>query len=188
MQIRKSTKELIADSFMELSAVKNIDKIKIKEITNNCGLTPTTFYNHFKDKYDLIVWIYSTMVEKTMNRINNDDYEWKDALNDALKYSVENRNFLINAIMHTSGQNSFINNVSKIDIKALSDYIKKQHNLKQLPEDLEVWVKLYCFGIVQLSCEWLINKMPIQMNQFVKLLEDGLPAPLKKYLYKIDEM
>ena len=68
MQKRKPTKELIADSFLELSQQKNIDKITIKNITDNCELTPTTFYNHFKDKYDLIIWIYSASIEKIMNK------------------------------------------------------------------------------------------------------------------------
>ena len=92
----KTTKELIAESFIELSANRNVDKIKIKEITDNCGLTPTTFYNHFQDKYDLIVWIYTTMVENAMNRIDNESYEWKDTLLEGLKYSVDNRQFLVN--------------------------------------------------------------------------------------------
>ena len=183
---RQTTKELLAKSLKELSQSKPTDKIAIKEITQNCGLTPTTFYNHFHDKYDLIIWIYSTMVEETMNKINNTDYEWKDTLLDGIKYSVENRQFIINAIMHTSGQNSFIYHVSKIDIKALSNYIMKSNNLESLPMDVEAWIKIYCFGIVQLSCEWLINKMPIPIDEFVTLLEEGLPSPLKKYLYKYD--
>ena len=50
---RKTTEELLADSFLELAQTKRIDKITITEITNNCGMSQPTFYNHFKDKYDL---------------------------------------------------------------------------------------------------------------------------------------
>ncbi|MCR4647188.1 MAG: TetR family transcriptional regulator [Oscillospiraceae bacterium] len=56
---RKTTEELLAGSFLELAQTKRIDKITITEITNNCGMSQPTFYNHFKDKYDLIVWIYT---------------------------------------------------------------------------------------------------------------------------------
>jgi tRNA1Val (adenine37-N6)-methyltransferase len=52
---RKTTKEILADSFLELAAEKRIDKITIAEITSNCSMSQPTFYNHFKDKYDLIV-------------------------------------------------------------------------------------------------------------------------------------
>ena len=54
MIARQSTKELLAESLKELSQVKAVDKITIKELTNNCGLTPPTFYNHFRDKYELM--------------------------------------------------------------------------------------------------------------------------------------
>lgn len=188
MQRRKSTKELIADSFIELTANRSVDKIKIKEIVANCGLTPTTFYNHFQDKYDLIVWIYSDMVAKNMNRLNNDGYELRDALFDGLKYSVDNRQFLINAMMHTNGQHSFADYVAQIDIKALSEHILKSQGWKELPNEIDTLIKVYCFGIVQFCCEWLINRMPIPIEELVNLLEKALPEPLKKYLYKSYEM
>jgi AcrR family transcriptional regulator len=50
---RKTTKEILAESFLELAETKRIDKITITEITDNCGMSQPTFYNHFKDKYDL---------------------------------------------------------------------------------------------------------------------------------------
>lgn len=52
---RKTTKELLAESFMELSATKPVSKITIAEITRNCSLSSPTFYRHFKDKYDLMI-------------------------------------------------------------------------------------------------------------------------------------
>ena len=43
MIARKSTKELLAESLKELSRIKTVDKITVKELTKNCGLTPPTF-------------------------------------------------------------------------------------------------------------------------------------------------
>ena len=47
---RKTTKEILAESFLELAENKRIDKIRVSDITSNCGMTAPTFYNHFKDK------------------------------------------------------------------------------------------------------------------------------------------
>ena len=188
MQRRKTTKELIADSFIELSEKKSIDKIKIKDITDNCELTPTTFYNHFNDKYDLIVWIYSVQLEKIMNKIGQNGYNLQNALVDCIKYYAENKKFLINAITHTSGQNSFINNMSKINFNALSNYLKRINNLDELPQDLSIIAKMYVYGTICVSCEWLIDKNPIEIDKFIKLLGDGVPESIKKYLYKNSEI
>ena len=44
MIYRKSTEELLAESLKELAKFKAVDKITIKELTKNCGLTSPTFY------------------------------------------------------------------------------------------------------------------------------------------------
>ncbi len=54
MIVQKTTKEILAESIQELAASKSVEKITIKEITQNCGMTSTTFYNHFSDKYELL--------------------------------------------------------------------------------------------------------------------------------------
>ena len=55
---RMTAKELLAESFRELAQTKPIDKITIKDITENSGYSPATFYRQFSDKYDLIEWDY----------------------------------------------------------------------------------------------------------------------------------
>ena len=44
---RMTTKELLAESFKELTTAKAINKITIANITDNCGMAQTTFYRHF---------------------------------------------------------------------------------------------------------------------------------------------
>ena len=48
---------VLAESLKELAAIKPIDKITIKEITDKAGVIRPTFYNHFQDKYELLEWI-----------------------------------------------------------------------------------------------------------------------------------
>ena len=55
---RKTSKEILAESFREVAEKKNIDKITVKDITDNCGYSPATFYRQSADKYALIAWDY----------------------------------------------------------------------------------------------------------------------------------
>ena len=70
---RKTTKEILAESFRELAQTKNIDKISIQDITDNCGYSPATFYRHFKDKYDMIAWDHTKGVSNIMGKIGKDE-------------------------------------------------------------------------------------------------------------------
>jgi AcrR family transcriptional regulator len=47
---KKTTKELLADSFLELAEKVPINKITIANIAENCEVTQPTFYRYFKDK------------------------------------------------------------------------------------------------------------------------------------------
>lgn len=54
----------MGESVRELAAQRSLDKITVKEIAQNCGVTSATFYNHFKDKYDLIAWVLNEQMEQ----------------------------------------------------------------------------------------------------------------------------
>lgn len=45
---------LLAASFKELAKKESIEKITIKEITDKAGVIRPTFYNHYRDKYELL--------------------------------------------------------------------------------------------------------------------------------------
>lgn len=77
---RKTTKEIIADSFVELAASKAINKISIIDIVENCSVTKPTFYRYFKDKYDLISWIYVREAQDNVDKIGDGGYLWRDTL------------------------------------------------------------------------------------------------------------
>lgn len=185
MQHRTTTKEWIARSFIELSHKKSIDKITIKDIVTNCGLTKATFYNHFQDKYDLIAWIYTKPVHDIICRINDAGYTFREALTANLNYFAGNREYIINALTNTSGQNSFINYAFRINFTLLHDLIKSSCKIEILPLRITALIKLYVFGTVQFECEWLIDNMPIPIEEFADILESGMPEELKSYLYKM---
>jgi AcrR family transcriptional regulator len=59
------TKLWIADKMKDLMKVKSIDKIRITEICTAAEIERSTFYYHFKDKYDLVAWIFFKDAEGT---------------------------------------------------------------------------------------------------------------------------
>ena len=180
---RKNTKEILAESFLELAGAKRIDKIRISDITDNCGMSAPTFYNHFRDKYDLIVWIHTNRVSEIMSRIDKNDYRWRDTLLDGAKYYYENRSYIINALKHTSGQDSFVGYVTKNNIEVLANEVRRKLMTEYLPPEIYGLIKMYVFGTVHFMLDWLMDDTAFTPEQVAQLWEQGLPEPLKKYLY-----
>ena len=88
---RKTTKEILTESFREIAEMKPINKITVRDITDNCGYSPATFYRHFKDKYELIACDYVTRIEEITAKVGTDDYKWSDTLYDGMRYFEENK-------------------------------------------------------------------------------------------------
>ncbi len=100
-----ATKALLAQSLKELMKVKPFQKINVSEIAKNCGLTRQAFYYHFKDKYDLMNWVYYFETAPLLTNFEDTD-KWTAALVNLCHYMQANKEFYINAF-RTTGQNSF---------------------------------------------------------------------------------
>lgn len=54
------TKRALASSLKELMETEPFSKIGVSDICEACEMNRKSFYYHFKDKYDLVNWIYYT--------------------------------------------------------------------------------------------------------------------------------
>lgn len=59
-----SVRDLIANSTLELLMTKKIDDITVGEIVSNCNVSRRSFYNHFKDKFDVCNYIYDYLLDE----------------------------------------------------------------------------------------------------------------------------
>ena len=56
--IKDHTKWMFAEAILEIIKTKELSKIRITELCEYCNTDRQIFYYHFKDKYDLVAWIY----------------------------------------------------------------------------------------------------------------------------------
>ncbi|MBE6128200.1 MAG: TetR family transcriptional regulator [Erysipelotrichaceae bacterium] len=177
---RKTARELLAESLKELAEQKNIEKITIREITDNCGYSPATFYRYFKDKYDLIAWDYVRELEDTVGGIGRDDYTWPKALLRSAYYHQEHRDYLANLFAHTRGLYSFERYMAEANFKVLHDMILKKKGAIDKITERSIWV--YCYGGVKNSSDWLLGKYEATPEEMAEIYERTLPAELRQYL------
>lgn len=181
---RKTSKEILAEAFREVAEGKPVDAITVKDITENCGYSPATFYRQFKDKYDLIAWDYSRKVGRIMDQVGEDDYAWRDSLYEGALYFAEEREYLANLFQHTNGLDSFLRNMVEINDRHLSACVMRAMNVDSLDEKTAMYIHLYCHGTVAMVCEWVLGKYDIAVDALAEVFEQSLPEPLKAYLVR----
>ncbi len=181
---RKTSKEILTESFRELAKDRNVDKITVKDITENCGYSPATFYRQFKDKYDLIAWDYARHTSQIMGQIGTDDYEWKQTLLDGARGFQREKPYLINLLKHTSGHDSFIQYMTEINCRELTTYIQRATGNENIDQEMEMYIRIYCMGTVCLTCEWILGKYKAAPEEIARIYENSVPLPLRPLLLK----
>ena len=98
------TKSALASSMKRLMKEKPFTKISVIDICEGCGMNRKSFYYHFKDKYDLVNWIFYT---DFIALVSTRDYEsgW-DLLIAVGELFYRDQEFYRSAL-RIEGQNSF---------------------------------------------------------------------------------
>ncbi len=179
---RKTAKEILAESFREVAEHKSIDKISVKDITENCGYSPATFYRQFSDKYDLIAWNYTRELERILTGLNGSKTEWHSALQRAASFFEERKTYLANLFRHTSGLESFINNMQDINYQCLKEAAEKTLGSQSVDALTEKYIRVYVLGTAQFTCEWILGRIDSTAEELATVYEQTLPAALQKYM------
>ena len=178
---RKTSKEILAESFREVAEHKNIDKITVRDITENCGYSPATFYRQFRDKYDLIAWDYARELKDILSEMNGSKTEWHNVLIRVAKFFQERKNYLANLFLHTGGLESFITNMQEVNFQCLKDVVEKASG-RSVDALTEMYIRLYVLGTAQFASEWILGKWEAAAEELAMVFEQTLPVPLQKYL------
>ena len=105
---RTTSKDLLAQSIEQLAETNAVNKIRIADITENCGLSNPMFYYYYKDADDILNYIFRTDFEKALeNAPEKMDYAWM--LRQLGHMLHQKHDFYANVLQNTHGVNSLYN-------------------------------------------------------------------------------
>ena len=148
----------------------------------NCGYSTATFYRQFKDKYDLIAWDYALRLGELMTRLDQEGYGWKEISIDGAKFYAQQKEYLSNLLLHTSGYDSFLRYMTEIHIKVLSDCFHRAVGTEHLDEIVRMYIGMYCHGTIGLTCAWILGQYNASAEELAEVYEISLPGPLRQKL------
>lgn len=178
---RKTTEELLAESLLELAAKKAVDKITVREIASNTGVTTATFYNYFQDKFELIFWIYDYQVADILLDFEAGEVTWEETLQAFVRLLQEDATFYRNALQNTHGQDSLLVNASRQMVKSLTAYLEKEFP-QEVDEELRFELRFYLSGCAHATFGWLFTHSVQSVEQLVAYFLNVMPLRLKSYL------
>ena len=57
--------------------------------------------------------------------------------------------------------------------------------LNHIDKEFDFLLKMYCHGSVDMTVEWILNDMPSDIDEIVKLLIEALPKRMKQNILDI---
>ncbi len=180
-EITEATRKDFIYAFCECYKESPIEKITVKEISEKAGYSRVTFYNYFKDPYDLLNQIEEEFISNFTKAIHNNIE--KNRFLDNFLYTFDeliNQNELYSQILLNNSYNlQFSKRLQDIVIPlALKNFKISQDNKKAIYA-----FEFYIQGVVSMITSWMKNEKDMsieELGSIIKgILKDGLLAQLR---------
>lgn len=159
------TKRALAAALKSLVEKKSFAKITVSDVCEMCGMNRKSFYYHFKDKYDLVNWIYETECVAVL-RQKGCLTGW-ELLDDLCAYFYANRTFY-RATLLVEGQNSFSDYLWDFVVSVIKDDVVRIFGAE---EAKDFFVDFYADAYLAAIKRWLLQKDCMPADQFVEHLK-----------------
>ncbi len=169
------TKNWIADKMRELMKRKPIEKIRVTEICEAAELERPTFYYHFKDKYDLVAWMFYSDAAGT------DVLSVPSAAAGLNKMKQE---ILFNKRAYEDqSQNALWRYMIDYFVRRYSDLVKERLGVDTLDTQLSYSIRFYCTGAVGMTREWVLEDNITSAETVVKMMFCSMPENMRSVLF-----
>lgn len=159
----------------EIMKHKPINKIRVTEICKAADIERSTFYYHFKDKYDLVAWMFCTDAYGTditsiasaaagMNKMKQEILFYKRAYED-------------------SSQNALWRYMVEYFTKRYTDLAKEKLSSDTLDTQLSYSIRFYCMGAVGMTQEWVLMDNITSAETVVQMMFQSMPENLRAVLF-----
>lgn len=168
MANQEITKSALAAAFKALLETENYESVTIGSIADKAGISRNTFYYHFKDKSELVNWIFQKAVD-TMSKEEETSYVRLSALG---RYFYENRGYY-SKILLSSAYLNFITYFTDYEQKVIRERILSLGgDLAFTEKELQRISRFYANGLVGNLMDWARRGMEKDPETYVRMISD----------------
>lgn len=177
------TEKALADSLKKLMLSRSINKITVKEVTDQCNVNRRTFYNHFNDTYELLGWIYEHEVIEELEQYYNLE-GWKTAVRRVLSYTLDNKIICLNTFNSLGREHleKFLYDIFCNAFRGVIEDLTKEMNIeKEVKEEV---ARFFTIAIVGEFIIWLRNGLKEDPESILERIDIMMSGTLYGILSK----
>ena len=175
--MKDRTKWDYSNQLIALMKHKPLVKITVREICKTCDARPQNFYYHFRDKYDLVTWIYAQDIVAVCEE--NPNSPWSAVLKICYHHLMARRDFYRNAFQDDS-TNALIHYIVAFQIDLYTDILKRKG--VDIDESMLFIVTYHAYACAEITKKWLTDRTPVPPEVFTEQIMNAMPEKLREPL------
>ena len=163
MSIGNFTKQAFADAMKALLATRDLQKIRVSDLCALCGGERPTFYYHFRDKYDLVTWIYEQDYQRAV-RQNGGSYDARH-----LEYFltiVRKEQLFYRKACAEHTQNALIPHIFRTYSDTMRNILQKTMHTEVLSAKQEFSLNFYAYAWIGCLLDWIFERTALSAAEF----------------------
>lgn len=174
-----NVERLLAHALLSLTEEKSLQKITVMDIVKRAGTGRGTFYNHFRDKNDLIYWIFLHTLSGEKKLVETQGYF--PYLVKLHQEALAIRGFL-NQACRLAGQNSLAEAIYQQNYVYYRNFISNHFGKQYITDEMEFALRFNAYAASNMYIEWITSGMKNSPEMQSKLLLRCMPKIIRDFL------
>ncbi len=172
---RKTTKEIIKETFLHQLSVMPLSKVTVKGIVEETEINRNTFYYYYPDIYAILEELLQESLDKIIAEYD-ETKSWEESFHLAISFVVENPKAIYH-IYYSVSRDKLEKYILSVAENVLNRFLKViKPELKAKEEDRKLLAHFYSCALAQIVLTWIAGGMkedPDQMIDRIGFLMDG---------------
>ncbi len=164
------TKQALAKALKNLLLEKPLNRVTVGDIAKECGVNRQTFYYHFQDIPDLVVWMVVQEAKERFSDFKDRDVSWEEGFMILFDLMLRDKKFILN-IYHSVSLEHLQEFLYELLAPSLRKAVDRSNAGKALNEDEKKFATdFYKFALAGIILDWIKHDMREDPEKIVSRL------------------
>ena len=176
MRTMRDTKGMFADALENMMEQMPLSKVRVADLCARCGVERRVFYCHFKDKYDLVAWMF----ERDYSQAEEAGEPYSVELYAQAHHRLWGRRSFYRRAFSEDSQNSIYRYLLQFSIEANEAALKRHLGVPSLALPYAFEARHFAHANVGCLVDWLNGEIDATPEQLARQMFACMPATLRK--------
>lgn len=176
-------KAMFANSLLRLTEERSFDDITVLDIVRESGLSRSTFYNHFIDKFDLANWIHRGIQQRSLFDPMAEGKTFEECAISSIE-SFEPYLHFYRTAFNQDFIYSLRRSLLEMSIEFMTAFIGRAGNDVDDPAT-QMTVRIYCAGCAANTIDWIMGKVDLTAQEYAQCVVKAIPQALAELVHGV---